>query len=948
MAKVTYDAQSFSLDRRRLWLVSAAMHYPRIPRGLWRDRIRAAKQAGFNCIETYAFWNAHEPEPGVFDFTDNLDVRRFVEIVAEEGMFCWFRPGPYVCAEWDNGGLPPWLHRVKPDRRSGAMRLREGSGPFLSAVSRYYSAVMEQVADLQVTRPVAQGRPAASPTRNTPGAVAGGFAGQGAGPIVLLQVENEWFCRNDEQEEAYHQQLIRLLREAGAEVPLTVCNQLWQPVDGTIHTWNASANLPADLRQLAAVQPDAPRLVSEYWTGWFDHWGGEHADTVDAGKHFYRMAAVLAAGSQPNLFMFHGGTNFGFTGGRTVGGPSMYMTTSYDYDAPLLEAGGRAGKYDLTKRIATFASQFGGVFAHLEPAAHAVAVAPDEGDHPPSVIHQRGGRGGVTFILRSPNDKQKQATLLLPNGLSLPVPLGGLRAVWLLTDTPLSGGVTLDYTNLSPLAWVDDRLLVLYGPAGAGGLVSLDGAQVEVTVPTGKTPKVEHVNGVTLLVLNPAMADAGYAHPEGWVVGARALDQHDEPLPRRGWPTRTLVMPGGEVTKTKQSAMRRPTAPSLDAWQAAGCDAHLDGSARDYTVTKGPAAFDDLGRDYDYGYGWARLRLPESSAAKAVKAISPGSGDRLHVYRGGKFERLVGLSVGGNGLAPAPLRGAGEWVVLIDNLGRFNYGPRVGERKGLLDHFYAVEPVRLPKPKRRPQNGPDPFALAGYVPQQRRGDVRPAEAWVWHVKPAGRRPVVLELNAPLRDAVVKVNGEPVAVWHHEGSAGFQRFVLDPADDGPFNGGQNELELAFFTPAERDAAKPADAGVRLWQTTANLTAKAEWAYAPWSPPAEDAYAPGTMPKNAKAFDRPTWYRATFRVAGTRCPLFFDADGLSKGQLYLNARNVGRYFVQTRDGQDVPPQRRYYLPEPWLNLDGDNVLTLFDEHGFSPHRSSLVYDELGPYG
>ena len=127
MATISYDGQSLLIDGRRIWLVSGAIHYARTPHQLWRSRIRAAKQAGLNCIETHVFWSMHEPRPGKFRFEGDADLRRFIQIIAAEQMYCILRPGPYVGADWDFGGLPPWLNRM-PD-----IALRESSGPFLEA-----------------------------------------------------------------------------------------------------------------------------------------------------------------------------------------------------------------------------------------------------------------------------------------------------------------------------------------------------------------------------------------------------------------------------------------------------------------------------------------------------------------------------------------------------------------------------------------------------------------------------------------------------------------------------------------------------------------------------------------------------------------------------------------------------------------------------------------------
>ncbi len=272
------------------WLVSGTLHYSRMPRGLWAERIRAARQAGLNCIDVPLLWSDHEKQPGKLDFKGDRDLKHFVQLIADHGMYCTLRPGPFAADHTDHGGMPTWLHNVKPDRRSGAMKFREGNGPYLSAVSRYFTAVMNQVKSLQITSPTGGGKPQPTPTLNTPGQPAGGFVGQGGGPIVMIHVEQRWYCANDDQDAAYHQQLIRLLREGGANVPLAAGHQLWQEVDGTIHTWRGQANLTANLRQLRSVQPDAPPMVSGFGRDQPDIWGQPRtalpsgAVVADAGR----------------------------------------------------------------------------------------------------------------------------------------------------------------------------------------------------------------------------------------------------------------------------------------------------------------------------------------------------------------------------------------------------------------------------------------------------------------------------------------------------------------------------------------------------------------------------------------------------------------------------------------------------------------------------------------
>ena len=446
------------------------------------------------------------------------------------------------------------------------------------------------------------------------------------------------------------------------------------------------------------------------------------------------------------------------------------------------------------------------------------------------------------------------------------------------------------------------------------------------------------VEGVTVVVLNVEQVDAAYLYKDGLVVGSNGLDDDGEPEPLKRWPTQYRVTADGRVTEVKASVARRPVAPRVGAWMTAGCGDYVDGSAESYKTLKGPTSLDRLG--VPFGYGWYRIELP-GGKAKRESVIVPEGGDRLHIFRDGKPEAFIGDGPGGNGLAPASMTVGGTLTVLVDNFGRYNYGAQVGEEKGLRSDFYVAKPVKLGKPKVTDAPGPDMFQLAGYVPMQRVGERRPAQTLTWSIKPGTRQPMVLDLRGLPVAALLRVNGEAVATWHPVATGERLRVVLDPTVDGPFTGGTNTVELALTDPLP-DGAKPLD-HLTLYQCTANLTRKADWAFAPWVIPGDDAFS-NAKPKEGQ----PTWYRTTFNGRDGRCPLFLHPKGLSKGQIYLNGHNVGRYFMQTPDKKPVPPQSLYYLPEPWLHANKPNTLTLFDEHGFSPSSVELVHDDCGPYG
>jgi len=929
MANITYDGKSFLIDGRRVWLVSGAIHYGRVPRDLWRARIRAAKQCGLNCIETPVFWNLHEPTPGGFEFDGERDLRQFVRIIGEEGLFCILRPGPYVGSDWDLGGLPAWLHRDE------ATPLRQAQPRFLEASARYIGAVMAQVQDLQVTQ-LTPTWPEGGSAMNLPGHAAGGFASgplaSNPRPILLMQAEHAWLCGNAEQEERYLRQIARYLRENGATVPITNANQLYQQVEGTLDVWSTSWHLGTDLRQLAVVQPQAPRLVS-YAPGQSDTWARKH-ETLDPALHEYRLGQILAAAGQFNLDPFHGGTNFAFNAGCDPYREAGFITTSHDHDAPLSEAGGRGEKYFATKRVSTFASQFHHVLANLEPERPHAAVAATESGHPVSVVHRRGDQGDLVMALKAAEDKTREVQLMLPDGQILPVPMGQDRIAWLLLEANL-GGVRLNDTNLRPWALLNKQMLVLFGPGGSEGILTLNDVQLQVQVPNGKKPTVTAHEGLTIVVLNRQQVDATHITEHGITIGCNSLDGEGRPLPLAGWGQMQHVSLDGSIRENRVTAPRKPDAPKLTAWEHAGTGSLIDGSEDVFEPMDSPAALETL--DTDFGYGWYKVSIGKS---KQGKLMLPQGGDRLHIYQSGKLKTVLGEGPGAQ-RDPVSLTLSDDVIVLADNLGRRSGGAHLGEPKGMADHLYTVEAVKLNQPKRISERAADPFALTGYVPGHRKGYLPPSESLAWTVKPLNRKPMIVQIDGLPQDAVLLVNDTPFA-FYAAGEHGPVRCLLDPKAQDAVTGGQNQIKLSPMKPFEKKVN--ATKHFSVYQVKETITAKAQWHFAPWQVPNDEAFA--TPPASLPA--QPGWFRATFNLKQTAMPLFLEPRGMSKGQLFLNGYNIGRYFQNTREGKHVGPQNQYYLPELWLRADEPNALTLFDEHGHSPSHVRLVYNPTGPFG
>ena len=305
----------FLLNGDKFVVKAAELHYPRIPRPYWKQRIELCKALGMNTVCLYVFWNAHEPRPDEYDFTGQNDLREFVRLCDAAGMKVILRPGPYVCAEWEMGGLPWWLLKKKD------ISLRDDDAYFLERVDKFQKAVAAQVADLTIAT---------------------------GGPIIMVQVENEYGSYGIDK--PYVASIRDMLRaNFGGNVTLFQCdwasNFLNNGLDDLIWTMNfgTGANIDEQFAKLKEVRPDSPLMCSEFWSGWFDKWGANH-ETRPAADMIAGIDEMLSKDISFSLYMTHGGTNWGHWAGANSPGFAPDVT-SYDYDAPISESGMTTPKY---------------------------------------------------------------------------------------------------------------------------------------------------------------------------------------------------------------------------------------------------------------------------------------------------------------------------------------------------------------------------------------------------------------------------------------------------------------------------------------------------------------------------------------------------------------------------------------------------------------------------
>lgn len=328
MKRFYYDNKDFYLDDRAFNLHSGAVHYFRVPRMYWRDRLLKLKECGLNCVETYVAWNLHEPKEDSFDFSGDLDLREFIDEATELGLWIIVRPGPYICAEWEGGGLPAWLLECNE------IGLRCDNVIFLEKTERYLKKVFEIVRPCLV---------------------------ENGGNILMMQIENEYGSFGNDK--SYLSKTVDIFNRYVPECLLFTSDGLDPSMlisgtlDGILACANFGSETESNMEQLKKFRPDQPLMCMEFWCGWFDHWGGKHTvrptrEKLDCIEEF------LKNGYSFNIYMFCGGTNFGFMNGMNAfeNGETQATVTSYDYDAFLTESGDRTeAYYELRKLMQEYA-----------------------------------------------------------------------------------------------------------------------------------------------------------------------------------------------------------------------------------------------------------------------------------------------------------------------------------------------------------------------------------------------------------------------------------------------------------------------------------------------------------------------------------------------------------------------------------------------------------------
>ncbi|XP_069003810.1 beta-galactosidase-1-like protein 2 [Embiotoca jacksoni] len=504
------DSSQFTLEGEPFRILGGSVHYFRVPRAYWEDRLLKMKACGLNTLTTYVPWNLHEPERGVFNFENELDLETYLHLAASLGLWVILRPGPYICAEWDLGGLPSWLLRDQN------MRLRTTYSGFTDAVNSFFDHLLKKVVPYQYSK---------------------------GGPIIAVQVENEYgsYAKDEEYmpfiEEA-------LLSRGITELLMTSDNKEGLKLGGVkaaLETINFQKLKADDIKYLDGIQPQKPKMVMEYWSGWFDLLGGLH-HVYTAEDMLPVVTEILKLDMSINLYMFHGGTNFGFMNGASAVGISAPKptVTSYDYDAPLSEAGDYTTKYHLLRNLFSH--------YHTQPLPEMPSVR-ERRVYQPAVIQQHLSLWDSLHFTDKPFKSERPV-----NMENLPVNRNnGQSYGYTLYETTITSGGALNSLNN-----IRDRALVFVDKHFTG---VLDYKIQELALPDGKGRRT-----LSLLVENCGRVNYGKTLDEQrkGLVGDIQLNKR----PLRDFIIRSLDMKPGFVKRLERSGhwmsvRQRPSCPGF-------------------------------------------------------------------------------------------------------------------------------------------------------------------------------------------------------------------------------------------------------------------------------------------------------------------------------------------------------------------------------------------------
>lgn len=910
-----------------IYLLSGVIHYFRWPRGEWRDILLKAKAGGLNTIDTIIPWNLHEPEPGVFNFDNEADLPAYLDLIHQLGMYAIVRPGPYICAEWENGGFPAWLTAQN-------LKLRTDDPIFLAAVQHWFDRLLPIFVERQIDR---------------------------GGPIILCQIENEHWASGVYGHDAHQLTLAQMQQAAGLTVPLYTC---MGALDGYPEFRNGWSGMAAKLQATRSTWPDNPLMVSELWSGWFDNWGASAHNGKTAASLDRMMHELLAVGtSGVSHWVFAGGTNFGWYGGRTVGGDTIHMTTSYDYDAPITEYGDLTEKFFVARRHHLFLSTLGAQVSPLLADATQRADGPTVivppavkgrwagGEEPFCTV--RNGDFSATFLQNTSADRTTlQVFNANPNlHLAVEVEAHSIKPIYfnLVLPSPVQREGLRVRVNFhtSRILGCWPNHLVIYGFHGEAGELQLQADNAWIVGEAGNAritavdntltlrywvadrPQVIQTNHLNIIILTQAYAERWWPLTDGSFLCGPDLVLDNGTISESG------RLPFYEIRNGELGMQKENRTPAISlVWETLPVSELTDDWLNPKLAIRNLKSFDQLSCYLAYGWYAARFEVPQRIDTTLTL---PWLSDRGHAFIDGQHIGTVGISPEGPAWTlPVKLAaGQHELRMLVDNLGRFNYGSNTGEQKGLLDNVYwggQQQDLSGDWTALWQEAAFAGEALADAKPQHVRADAPSVDlsnfafqgAHVWLLRDidiAEGESVILQFTGDRNPGALYVNGQAVQRFsRHHGGGYIKRDITSWLRPG-----KNTLALHI----ESYAGIAWQAQLLRFDKT--KVVQGEWYF-------KQGVTPGPHPSTSRRVQPAScFYRARFAYTAEmhgREPFLFDAHGLRKGQIWLNGRALGRYW-------QIGPQEFYKVPATWLKTE--NELLIFEEEDGQPLSGTLIHTD-----
>ena len=913
---VGFSSTSVIVNEKPRFLVAGTIDYFRCPPQHWRDRLLKAKRAGLNTAMVYVPWNVHEPAEGNFQFTGISDIAAYLKICADMDLMVIVRVGPFICNEWEAAGYPAWLI----GKEGSEFRVR--SSITETYIQRWFEQLCQQIVPLQASR---------------------------GGPVILVQVENEYYFDPMPGAVDYMQYLVRTLRRCGIDLPMSECgsgDEIHTPgLLETINGYGMGGNT-----KFRKEHPELPLLVSEHYTHWSDCWGWTSEDNPKRVALEQVSIEALARQVMLSYFCFHGGTSFGYFGSSTWKTDHSWTTPRYYALSPVMEGGGFSDRYFAVKSASIPVLNFEDFFCKAKEITapltfvgpvRTLALGAEQGSmifvlpfYPvtSTLQYRAAGDDTVVSLLESrpsPEVEAEAGTVELPTGKRVSLAAGSVRALILPHEFRVDSKNKVDYANATLLGIggnASRRVVIFWGDPGRTGVVSVNGEEKEFVFPA-EEPIAVHAGSVTILALSPEMCDRTW-FADGRVmvgpayVGEFANKKHECWINES---TRLVltVEPDGTIGFFKVTA--NPVSAEVISLIWSGCSLFepTDKGSEGWQSLDKPLSLERLGTKAYYGYQWYRATVYSKEGGDSGLLFTAAA-DRFHVWADGKYLGVFGRATGDTrDMFPLYLS-TGKTVLtfLCDNMGRSSEG-RAHQYKGIWGSVYA---------------GASRQTLDEVSLMTARGPLR--DGWEFRnfrfFNPGGKfyeavlkvpgqlgRGLFLTLRKLTHYAWVTVNGTLLGEHHGDYSVldgfGASEYVLQP----PTPVGETEIRLRLYGSSAPDLST----SLTVYSYPLDGELK-DWAFRPWQNP---------HPESAVGIrsGEPCWWQAKLDKPPMSEPLFISTQGLSKGQVFLNGEAMGRYW-------SIGPQYTVYLP----GLAARATLAVFDEQGMSPDKTLVFRDERVP--